>query len=347
MRRDRSKFKTSAACIPFLCLFSINPFVLHWSRYRFLGSTKSVQDLVSKFEWSAESDSNPRKDPNVSSQKSSRFEPKRDFVSLPPQLRSKSSQESLSCAVESPTDECREGDDESVRRDRIERFKEERRLALRQKYQVEDSFINDQKDAEMIRRFKQKILKTEKADNSAKSLEYDSSLATSVSSGAKTKEKSTVKPPTPAVTTISILYTSKKRKESAGDETSCGDKPTVGSGSPKSHVGSANSTTEAKEALAVEIGNGGHLLMSKSFGSLSDKVRELPLKPPTYEGRRPFTASLERNTSRVRGFVKEESLVAKRVNQLSEASDVFLATSGSRKNGESGFVFLICSFKNR
>lgn len=245
----------------------------------------------------------------------------------------------MSCAAESPTDECKDGDDESVRRDRIERYKEERRLALRQKYQVDDSFINDQKDAEMIRRFKQKILKNEKADSSAKSLEYDSSLATSASSGGKTKEKSTAKLPTPAVTTISILYTSKKRKESAGDETNCGDKSTVGSCSPETRTSSTDSTTEAKEVVALEIGNGGHSLMSKSFGSLSDKVRELPLKPPTYEGRRPFTASLERNTSRVRGFVKEESLVAKRVNQLSEASDVFLVTSGSRKNGESGFVF--------
>lgn len=245
---------------------------------------------------------------------------------MPPlTLRQKSSQESLSCA-ESPTDEARDGD-ESVRRDRIERYKEERRLALRQKYQVDDA-MNDQKDAEMIRRFKQKILKNEKAEAAARSLEYDSSLAT-----AGQAQKGTAKPPTPAVTTISILYTSKKRKESEDDgqlRPSVAD--SIGSGCPKA-------TPRPKEG----VDNGGHLLMSKSFGSLSDRVRELPLKPcPTYEGRRPFTASLERNMGRVRGFVKEESLVAKRVNQLSEASDVYLVTSGGRKSAEpAGYVLVL------
>ena len=207
-------------------------------------------------------------------------------------------------------------DDESVRRDRIEKYKEERRLALRQRYQVDES-LNDQKDEEMIRRIKQKILKIENgaSDDLQGRLDFDSSpsekneqlLAKDISN----------KPPT-AVTTISILYKSKRRQDKAD---------TV----PDANSVNEVQTAAEKRASSDETENyrpvDSTTLVSKS------NTKDWSPKNAGCENRRPFTSSLER---KVKSFVKQESLVAMRVNQLAEASESSDLTC--RRNGEYGLV---------
>lgn len=229
-------------------------------------------------------------------------------------------------------------EDEAVRRDRIEKYKEERRLALRQKYRLEDK-INDKKDEEMIRRFKQKILKNEKADT-RNVLEFDSSLNTDVASKEHFVAKETYDKSPTAVTTISILYTSRKKRNSAEEDNQ--KQKCIEEKNLSSNFGvcsTMNKSSEEKMAT-YETKTAGHeqnskfdSSLSKSFNSVVEQSHECPLKCRNVEGKRPFTSSLER---KVKSFVREESLVAKRVNQLSGACESESLTS--KRNGEVGFV---------
>lgn len=215
-----------------------------------------------------------------------------------------------------------------VRRDRIEKYKEERRLALRQKYQV-DGDINDQKDEEMIRRFKQKIQKNEK-----NSQDFDSSPSDGdVSAGSI---ESMVKDRPAAVTTISILYTSRRKRDSVEADKDEKTNQTKDSSIdvPAKNDDKLENSTRSKHINSF-VGNNereykpGSLLKSFSTDRI-EPVKEWPLK--NCEGRRPFTASLERKMKNS----GVESLVAKRVNQLSEASESSSEISRLRKSGEVG-----------
>lgn len=304
------------------------------------GYAKSVQDLVSKFEWSAENDPLKKDPPICRSKTTSQIQPtvdKTEYFSLPPVLVKRSSEDSFCNAIEMAGDD---KEDESVRRDRIEKYKEERRLALRQKYQVDDS-LNDKKDEEMIRRFKQKIMKNEKIDSKNR-IEFDSSPNDDIvlKNEHLLAKENYDKLPT-AVTTISILYTSRKKRDSVEDDSqrrrSTEEKENE-SQSPGAH-GILSKCPEPQISCEVDrtcLKNNGNAdsTMSKSFSSVVEQSRDWPLKYVSADGKRPFTSSLER---KVKSFVREESLVAKRVNQLSEASELS-ETSHSKRNGETGFV---------
>lgn len=284
----------------------------------YVGCTKSVQDLVSRFEWSAENDIlNGRKDVTNKNKSLSpdfhedKYQSRKEYFSLPPVLvKRKPSGDS---SVMQPSDE---KDDQTVR-DRIEKYKEERRLALRQKYQV-DGDINDQKDEEMIRRIKHKIQK-----NDRNSQDFDSSPIDDVgnlSSELVSKDKPT------AVTTISILYTSRRKRDSLDvdklEKSNVNAKDINNDGSPKRIDDVASRT----KLITNNIGIGGKNDKEYKPGSLSksfstdriEPVKEWSLKPNPCDVKRPFTASLER---KIKNSGNVESLVAKRVNQLSEASE--------------------------
>ncbi|XP_065206720.1 GTPase-activating protein CdGAPr isoform X2 [Planococcus citri] len=296
------------------------------------GCTKSVQDLVSRFEWSAENDFlNGRKDVT---QRNKSLSPdyhedkypssRKEYFSLPPVLVKRKPSGDSSSTMQ-PSDE---KDDQTVR-DRIEKYKEERRLALRQKYQV-DGDINDQKDEEMIRRIKHKIQK-----NDRNSHDFDSSPsddASSINSELVAKDKPA------AVTTISILYTSRRKRDSVDvdklEKSNSDTKDLNNDGSPK--------RTEDVSLRCKLITNNICGKNDKSFkpGSLSksystdriEPVREWSLKQNACDVKKPFTASLER---KIKNSGNVESLVAKRVNQLSEASESS-EISRLRRSGEIG-----------
>lgn len=295
--------------------------IIHIFTFCIIGSAKSVQDLVSKFEWSGDSDTNVRKC-SISSSSSKCKIPrveegeetnKEDYLSLPAVFVE------ASPSATSPDEKT--NSDESIRRNRIEKYKEERRMELRQKYKVHDK-CNDEKDEELIRRFKQKISKNELQSDG-----HHSPIDTSPTNEEQSKKQLSEckESPTksfPAVTTINILYTSRKKKEEVDNE--------------EKRQSQSNSNLE-KLNEPCENNNIGGLIatsISKSSSNVNDRLKETT--NAIMADKRPFTASLERKMCKLRSFVREESLVAKRVNQLSEASSDL--SSSYRKSIEPGLV---------
>lgn len=286
----------------------------------FLGHAKSVQDLVTKFEWSQDVS---RKDRVVlqRSKTASQLEPnseRKEYFSLPPIVVKKTT--STEPVANATTTNIVSGDaveknGESIRRDRIEKYKEERRQMLRQRYQM-DECLNDQEEEEMIRRIKQKISKNENGSTTNEvqnRLEFDSSpsdeneqlLAKDISD----------KPPT-AVTTINILY--KSRTSDVNSEASVAVEERV--------------PLERSESSRTKDSIG---LLSKSYNLVSEPTKDWSSKNTvgSDSNRRSFTSSLER---KVKSFARQESLVAKRVNQFAEASES--TELACKRNGESGSV---------
>lgn len=303
----------------------------------FSGCTKSVQDLVSRFEWSAENDflssrkdSTPRNKSLSPDYRDDKYSSnKKEYFSLPPVLIKRKPSCDSSTTMQSSGDE---KDDQAVSRNRIEKYKEERRLALRQKYQV-DGDLNDQKDEEMIRRFKQKIQKNEKNNH-----DFDSSPT---EADASNENESASKEKPAAVTTISILYTSRRKRDSneiEKDEKSNITKDLTNDVSAKINQDKFEncSLNKSKTVVKSSISDGerkpGTLLLKSFSTDRIEPVREWPLKSNSCDVKRPFTASLER---KIKNSGNVESLVAKRVNQLSGASESS-ELPRVRKSGEIG-----------
>lgn len=144
-------------------LKTINVFVAGHSS----SSSRNVQELMSRFEWSrSEKESLPPCLKAKVSRQNSKDNSHTLTTSLdassfpsdnPPLTRVKTSPD-LNLNQESQEQKTSDTsiDSEAVRRERIEKYKEERRTFLRKKYRTDSFNNNDDKDEEMIRRLKAK-----------------------------------------------------------------------------------------------------------------------------------------------------------------------------------------------
>jgi len=246
---------------------------------------------------------------------------KKEYFSLPPIVLKKTTSAEPLASTTTTDNDIEEQNGDSVRRNRIEKYKEERRQALRQRYHLDGS-LDDQKDEEMIRRIKQKISKNE--NGSVSEVQNRLNFDSSPSDDNELAKEIGDKPPT-AVTTISILYTSRRRRDSsemAADTNFAPDERLSPDDSENCGIGDSV------------------MLMSKSYNLTSEPTKDWSYSNTTSsDSRRPFTSSLER---KVKSFVRQESLVAKRVNQFAEASESSELTC--RRNGESGSVQMMSPY---
>ncbi|KAI5744551.1 hypothetical protein M8J76_003245 [Diaphorina citri] len=265
-------------------------------------TTPTISDITSQFEW-----------------RKSTPGPGDTKPSLPPCLRARSNRSKqnpgLTTSLDSgtfPSDgtqgdlqrvitspDLKEGEEnnnhleEADRRERIERYKEERRNYLRQKYKVDAlKSEDDQKDEEMISRLKQKVKHPQST--------------TPTSTGSSVSLEDTLKSPTK--TTVSILYTPTVSNTFIQDVPPCN--------------ALTNNNKENKSSSPLRRINKNEFTSSIS----KDKSGRPPIcdKPLIIRELNKFPIQKSLTTSNVEkvGAKSASSFVAKRVNQLSGCSSV-------------------------
>ncbi|XP_075224893.1 GTPase-activating protein CdGAPr isoform X2 [Lycorma delicatula] len=244
-------------------------------------------------------------------------------------------------------------DSEAVRRERIEKYKEERRSYLRKKYRTDSFNNNDDKDEEMIRRFKQKAKTGGSVRTSSESSEifdetnvnisgyrevFDSSewksrkhddQLTDVVSGELesrlTGSKSNDTPTSPVKTTVSISYSPIKIKTSSfRDRKVKSESDDVGPLRLRSMTSPKIDKSEWKSEILQRREEG--------YKSVRHKSEELP---PAASQKNSSSKIEKRNWRGDKELCSDESsLVARRVNQLSSSS----SSSESNKSEQTSEV---------
>lgn len=317
-------------------------------------SGRNVQELMSRFEWSnSEKESLPpclkaklsRQNSKDSSHTLTTSLDASSFPSdnNPPLTRVKTSPD-LNLNQESQGQKMSDAgaDSEAIRRERIEKYKEERRTFLRKKYRTDSFNNNDDKDEEMIRRLKAKanLRSLENAEDvgtagsdSLESMEWvsqksplrrrESSDYSSDPGREKelesrlmehTSDKSGAK--SPSRTLVSISYSPTKTKSSGWDVS-------VNTKSPEIE------RIPDRIVFSRSVSLNSNPVSLRDTKSVSDKVRRRPddlnLAGVSVTGKKEdvlsprAAAKLDRRGWRMNDEVKmsEESLVQRRVSQLS------------------------------
>ncbi len=304
--------------------------------------------MVSIFEWSTETDEDARADPNNRQKKFLSTKEPNNYFSLPTVLTDlKPLPEcSLNGKRITPSDK---------RRNELEKYNrtkdgEENHRTLNSK-----GHCNVAENAEKIEttsnRSDQRDLKDESICSKScsfadRNFNRNEGAITNNNDSSITKENS-AKALT-AITTISILYTSRKRKDSADGDKIALEKPNSDtkeateksdtlSRLPKVAAVRCAENVEEKKFLADNNRN-----FTKPVDRQPEDTKRSSKPSSNFDEKVLFTASLERKTCKLKNFVKEESLVAKRVSQLSKASELF-QSSNHRRNGDPGYVTNICT----